>query len=151
MDYKSEEFVNAIGDIVGPIITEAKGKLKEELPPKAPEDNEDSKAADASPAADADTQKSEKSEEDPKVAALTKTVKDLTEKLDKIGDQLQADPAGEADTQNEDADAKAKAKAKAEKAAAESVPAQVNENWSDKKIDMDVFSGMLTNAKNKAA
>jgi len=151
MDYKSEEFVNAIGDIVGPIITEAMGKLKEELTPKAPEDNEDSKAADASPAADADTQKSEKSEEDPKVAALTKTVKDLTEKLDKIGDQLQADPAGEADTQNEDADAKAKAKAKAEKAAAESVPAQVNENWSDKKIDMDVFSGMLTNAKNKAA
>jgi hypothetical protein len=146
MDYKSEEFAKAVGDIVGPIVKDALTSLKDELKPEENAEN-DNKGTDK--ANDETTpEKTEKTEKaDKRVAELESTVKALTEKIESLGDQLDTTPAGESDTDTED---KEKAAADKEKAEREIVNQQVPSNWSDKKINMDVFSGMLTK-KSKAA
>jgi hypothetical protein len=160
MDFKSEEFIKAVGDIVGPIMTTALSTLKDELKPAADKDADTKTDAEKKAEADAKVEAEKKAEADakakadgvdPNITALTATVKTLTEKVETLGSQLDTDPAGES---QEDIDAKktkaekdAEAKAKAE---AETMPVNVNGKWDDKKIDTSVFSGMLTKKKEEA-
>jgi hypothetical protein len=141
MDLKSEEFAKAVGDIVGPIVKDALGKLKEELKPA--ETVDESTPVDAAKEAETEEGKEKTEKTDSAVVELAATVKTLSEKVDSLGDQLDTSPASEDTSEIEDKEKEAKeaqAKAKAEK---EIVAEQVPGKWSDNKIDLNVFSGML--------
>jgi hypothetical protein len=151
MDYKSEEFVEAVGNIVGPIVKEALTTLKDELKPDEKNaDGDKDKTADGAKDKTADQDKEKTEKADDAITALAATVKTLAEKVESLGDQVDANPAGESDTDTEDKEKAEKEKADKEKAEREIVNQQVNSSWSDEKINMDVFSGMLTKKKKAA-
>ncbi len=139
-----EEFTTAVTGI----ITEA-FKVRDDTKAKADADAAkaaDDEAAAAAAKADADANKSD----DDKFAVIAKSVKDLSEKLEKMGDQLNTSPADDdqddTDTNKDDGDQNAD-----DQAAADVVKdtAYDKSKPGDKKkvIDKSVFGGLLTKKK----
>jgi len=148
MDYKDEEFVNAVTTIVTGAI-EAHEKAKAEAKAAA---EKETPVPEKTPEAKTVEEKKDKSEDKPDtlndiaatLKAVTDTVNGLAEKVDKFENQLSTEPAGETAPTAEDKEKSDKE----DKEKKETVQPVLNHDhtWKDPKINSKIFRGLLVNS-----